>query len=50
MNSEEEIWEKLDAEFDHCVVDMKPHVLKLQLRSGKYGKICICRNGNNSIL
>ncbi|XP_075297276.1 centrosomal protein of 112 kDa isoform X1 [Opisthocomus hoazin] len=33
MNSEEEIWEKLDAEFDHCVVDMKPHVLKLQLRS-----------------
>ncbi|NXL41422.1 CE112 protein, partial [Podilymbus podiceps] len=33
MNGEEEIWEKLDAEFDHCVVDMKPHVLKLQHRS-----------------
>ncbi|XP_067164765.1 centrosomal protein of 112 kDa isoform X3 [Apteryx mantelli] len=33
MSGEEEIWEKLDAEFDHCVVDMKPHVLKLQHRS-----------------
>uniref|UniRef100_A0A8C0BCR5 Centrosomal protein 112 n=1 Tax=Buteo japonicus TaxID=224669 RepID=A0A8C0BCR5_9AVES len=33
MNGEEEIWGKLDAEFDHCVVDMKPHVLKLQHRS-----------------
>uniref|UniRef100_A0A8C8BEA1 Centrosomal protein 112 n=1 Tax=Otus sunia TaxID=257818 RepID=A0A8C8BEA1_9STRI len=33
MNGEEEIWENLDAEFDHCVVDMKPHVLKLQHRS-----------------
>lgn len=33
MNGEEETWEKLDAEFDHCVVDMKPHVLKLQHRS-----------------
>ncbi|NWX76883.1 CE112 protein, partial [Alca torda] len=33
MDGEEEIWEKLDAEFDHCVVDMKPHVLKLQHRS-----------------
>ncbi|NWQ78673.1 CE112 protein, partial [Columbina picui] len=33
MNGEEEIWEELDAEFDHCVVDMKPHVLKLQHRS-----------------
>ncbi|KFQ11095.1 Centrosomal protein of 112 kDa, partial [Leptosomus discolor] len=33
MNGEEEIWEKLDAEFDHCVVDMKPHVLKLRCRS-----------------
>lgn len=41
MNGEEEIWEKLDAEFDHCVVDMKPHVLKLQHRSGKYGKMCV---------
>ncbi|XP_074778280.1 centrosomal protein of 112 kDa isoform X1 [Athene noctua] len=33
MNGEEEVWENLDAEFDHCVVDMKPHVLKLQHRS-----------------
>ncbi|XP_069728864.1 centrosomal protein of 112 kDa isoform X2 [Phaenicophaeus curvirostris] len=30
MNGEEEVWQKLDAELDHCVVDMKPHVLKLQ--------------------
>nr|XP_056710831.1 centrosomal protein of 112 kDa isoform X1 [Euleptes europaea] len=29
MNSEEETLEKLDAEFDHYVVDMKPYVLKL---------------------
>ncbi|XP_030317529.1 centrosomal protein of 112 kDa [Calypte anna] len=33
MNGEEEVWEKLDAEFEHCVVDMKPYVLKLQHRS-----------------
>ncbi|XP_009900970.2 centrosomal protein of 112 kDa [Dryobates pubescens] len=33
MNGEEEAWEKLDTEFDHYVVDMKPHVLKLQHRS-----------------
>ncbi|XP_065549347.1 centrosomal protein of 112 kDa isoform X2 [Lathamus discolor] len=33
MNGEEEVWGKLDAEFDHCVVNMKPHVLKLQHRS-----------------
>ncbi|KAM7069366.1 centrosomal protein of 112 kDa isoform 1-T1 [Molossus nigricans] len=32
MNSEEEQWEKLDAEFDHFVVDMKPFVLKLPHR------------------
>ncbi|XP_054429046.1 centrosomal protein of 112 kDa [Pteronotus mesoamericanus] len=31
--SEEEQWEKLDAEFDHFVVDMKPFVLKLPHRS-----------------
>ena len=35
MESEEEQWEKLDAEFDHFVVDMKPFVLKLPHRSGK---------------
>ncbi|XP_060619050.2 centrosomal protein of 112 kDa isoform X3 [Anolis sagrei] len=29
MSTEEVTWEKLDAEFDHCVVDMKPYVLKL---------------------
>ncbi|XP_038613294.1 centrosomal protein of 112 kDa isoform X3 [Tachyglossus aculeatus] len=33
MGSEEEKWEKLDAEFDHFVVDMKPYVLKLIHRS-----------------
>ncbi|XP_078510436.1 centrosomal protein of 112 kDa isoform X3 [Lissotriton helveticus] len=34
MNSqEEETWEKLDAEFDHYLVDMKPFVLKLQHKS-----------------
>jgi len=35
MGREEEKWEKLDAEFDHFVVDMKPFVLKLPHRSGK---------------
>ncbi|XP_030064313.1 centrosomal protein of 112 kDa [Microcaecilia unicolor] len=29
MSSSEETWEKLDAEFDHYLVDMKPYVLKL---------------------
>ncbi|XP_051014904.1 centrosomal protein of 112 kDa [Acomys russatus] len=33
MGSEEERREKLDAEFDHFVVDMKPFVLKLPHRS-----------------
>uniref|UniRef100_A0A674I8C3 Centrosomal protein 112 n=1 Tax=Terrapene triunguis TaxID=2587831 RepID=A0A674I8C3_9SAUR len=33
MDSEEETWEKLDAEFDHYVVDMKPFVLKLPHKS-----------------
>uniref|UniRef100_A0A8D0GWG1 Centrosomal protein 112 n=1 Tax=Sphenodon punctatus TaxID=8508 RepID=A0A8D0GWG1_SPHPU len=33
MGSEEETWEKLDAEFDHHVVDMKPYVLKLPHKS-----------------
>ncbi|XP_057569701.1 centrosomal protein of 112 kDa isoform X8 [Hippopotamus amphibius kiboko] len=33
MGSEAEKWEKLDAEFDHFVVDMKPFVLKLPHRS-----------------
>nr|AAI09694.1 Coiled-coil domain containing 46 [Bos taurus] len=33
MGREEEKWEKLDAEFDHFVVDMKPFVLKLPHRS-----------------
>lgn len=32
MNSQEDAWETLDAEFDHYLVDMKPHVLKLQQR------------------
>ncbi|XP_015735513.1 centrosomal protein of 112 kDa isoform X1 [Coturnix japonica] len=33
MNGEEEAWKELDAEFDRYVVDMKPHILKLQHRS-----------------
>ncbi|KAJ7318005.1 hypothetical protein JRQ81_004167, partial [Phrynocephalus forsythii] len=33
MSSEEETWEKLDGEFDHYVVDMKPFVLKLSHKS-----------------
>lgn len=34
MSSEEETWEKLDAEFDHYIVDMKPYVLKLPHKLG----------------
>uniref|UniRef100_A0A8C3LVR3 Centrosomal protein 112 n=1 Tax=Chrysolophus pictus TaxID=9089 RepID=A0A8C3LVR3_CHRPC len=33
MNGEEETWKELDAEFDRCIVDVKPHILKLQHRS-----------------
>ncbi|XP_061471567.1 centrosomal protein of 112 kDa isoform X3 [Rhineura floridana] len=33
MSGEEETLEKLDAEFDHYVVDMKPYVLKLPHKS-----------------
>ncbi|KAM6469463.1 centrosomal protein of 112 kDa isoform 5-T5 [Liasis olivaceus] len=33
MSSEEEAWEKLDSEFDHYVVDMRPYVLKLAHKS-----------------
>uniref|UniRef100_A0A670I143 Centrosomal protein 112 n=1 Tax=Podarcis muralis TaxID=64176 RepID=A0A670I143_PODMU len=33
MSGEEETWEKLDSEFDHYVVDMKPYVLKLPHKS-----------------
>ncbi|XP_056408910.1 centrosomal protein of 112 kDa-like, partial [Hyla sarda] len=32
MDSHEEVWETLDAEFDHYLVDMKPHILKLPQR------------------
>ncbi|XP_014844248.1 PREDICTED: centrosomal protein of 112 kDa isoform X2 [Poecilia mexicana] len=28
MNKQEELWEKLDSEFDHILLDMKPYVLK----------------------
>lgn len=34
MSNEEETWEKLDAEFDHYIVDMKPYVLKLPHKLG----------------
>lgn len=50
MNGEEETWKELDAEFDRCIVDVKPHILKLQHRSGKYGNARVWRNTNNSIL
>ncbi|XP_069511154.1 centrosomal protein of 112 kDa [Ambystoma mexicanum] len=33
MNNQEETLERLDAEFDHYLVDMKPYVLKLQHKS-----------------
>ncbi|XP_062886700.1 centrosomal protein of 112 kDa isoform X3 [Mobula hypostoma] len=33
MASQEETWEKLDSEFDHYLVDMKPFVLKLIQKS-----------------
>uniref|UniRef100_A0A8C5R7N9 Centrosomal protein 112 n=1 Tax=Leptobrachium leishanense TaxID=445787 RepID=A0A8C5R7N9_9ANUR len=29
MSNQEDTWERLDAEFDHYLVDMKPYVLKL---------------------
>ncbi|CAJ1074972.1 centrosomal protein of 112 kDa isoform X2 [Xyrichtys novacula] len=28
MSSQEDSWERLDFEFDHCLLDMKPYVLK----------------------
>ncbi|XP_014903769.1 centrosomal protein of 112 kDa isoform X2 [Poecilia latipinna] len=28
MSKQEELWEKLDSEFDHILLDMKPYVLK----------------------
>ncbi|XP_066560357.1 centrosomal protein of 112 kDa isoform X2 [Amia ocellicauda] len=33
MNSQEDTWEKLDSEFDHYLVDMRPYVLKLPHKS-----------------
>ncbi|KAG7459557.1 hypothetical protein MATL_G00211900 [Megalops atlanticus] len=33
MSKQEESWEKLDSEFDHHLVDMKPYVLKLPHKS-----------------
>ncbi|MGH0143746.1 UNVERIFIED_CONTAM: hypothetical protein FKN15_044774 [Acipenser sinensis] len=33
MSSQEQTWEKLDSEFDHYLVDMKPYVLKLPHKS-----------------
>ncbi|KAG9343857.1 hypothetical protein JZ751_013241 [Albula glossodonta] len=33
MTQQENSWEKLDSEFDHQLVDMKPHVLKLPHKS-----------------
>ncbi|XP_053563780.1 centrosomal protein of 112 kDa [Bombina bombina] len=29
MSNQEDAWERLDAEFDHFLVDMKPYILKL---------------------
>ncbi|XP_074552561.1 centrosomal protein of 112 kDa-like isoform X1 [Halichoeres trimaculatus] len=28
MSNQEDSWERLDSEFDHCLLDMKPYVLK----------------------
>uniref|UniRef100_A0A4W3KKQ1 Centrosomal protein 112 n=2 Tax=Callorhinchus milii TaxID=7868 RepID=A0A4W3KKQ1_CALMI len=33
MSSQEATWERLDSEFDHYLVDMKPYVLKLAHKS-----------------
>ncbi|KAJ8404264.1 hypothetical protein AAFF_G00340370 [Aldrovandia affinis] len=33
MSQQEDSWERLDSEFDHHLVDMKPHVLKLPQKS-----------------
>ncbi|XP_064171281.1 centrosomal protein of 112 kDa isoform X2 [Anguilla rostrata] len=33
MSQQEDSWEKLDSEFDHHLVDMKPYVLKLPHKS-----------------
>ncbi|KAK6478152.1 centrosomal protein of 112 kDa-like isoform X1 [Huso huso] len=33
MSSQEQTWEKLDSEFDHYLVDIKPYVLKLPHKS-----------------
>lgn len=35
MSKHEDAWDKLDTEFDHYLVDMKPYVLKLPHKSGK---------------
>lgn len=44
MNKQEETWEKLDSEFDHHLVDMKPYVLKLPHKTGRPVKMsCITK-------
>lgn len=35
MNSYEDSWERLDAEFDHVLLDMKPYVLKHPNKPGE---------------
>lgn len=36
MSREEDSLEKLDSEFDHYLVDMKPFVLRLPDKSGEF--------------
>ncbi|KAJ0001415.1 hypothetical protein NQD34_006435, partial [Periophthalmus magnuspinnatus] len=35
MSNHEESWERLDTEFDHCLLDMKPYVLKHPDKKGR---------------
>lgn len=35
MSKQEELWEKLDSEFDHILLDMKPYVLRHPSKTGE---------------
>ncbi|KAJ0058120.1 hypothetical protein NL108_007403, partial [Boleophthalmus pectinirostris] len=35
MSNHEDSWERLDTEFDHCLLDMKPYVLKHPDKKGR---------------
>lgn len=36
MNKHEDVWERLDSEFDHFLLDMKPYVLKHPSKTGEH--------------